>query len=92
MGYLEGATPDEPITFLYQLVPGLETRSYGLNVAALVFRGEFASILQRASLESRALERREAVKREHEVRLIVDLILRRDEAGLRALLGGNGDE
>ncbi len=52
LSYLQGESNDDPITFLYQVKPGLETRSYGLNVARLVFAGMFDHLLARLGKSS----------------------------------------
>lgn len=60
------ATEGDTLTFLFRVEPGLETRSYGLNVARMAFGGSFDSILERAALFSRHMEARQIAARERE--------------------------
>jgi DNA mismatch repair protein MSH3 len=57
---------DAPITFLYQVRPGLETRSYGLNVAKLAFSGALDNVLEVAASKSKEMEEAERKRREKE--------------------------
>jgi DNA mismatch repair ATPase MutS len=84
-----GETSADPITFLYRIKSGLESRSYGLNCAAAVFKGtpEFDRILERAKQESHSLERQECVRREHEVQTLCEFIARKDIKSLKRVIG-----
>lgn len=72
VSYLAGE--GETLTFLFRVEPGLETRSYGLNVARMAFGGSFDSILERAAMWSKQMESRQQKAREDEFLSIVKSI------------------
>ena len=70
VAYVEGESEEEPITFLFQVKPGLETRSYGLNCARLVFADTHENILKRAREKSREMEDMETERLEEQLRSV----------------------
>ncbi len=64
VSYFAGQGDD--ITFLFKVEPGLETRSYGLNVARMAFGGAFDNILERAAVWSKQMEKRQTRAKETE--------------------------
>jgi DNA mismatch repair protein MSH3 len=63
VSYLGGGTRQDPITFLFQVRPGLESRSYGLNVAQMAFGGAWDDVLQKAAHYAAEMEERERRRR-----------------------------